>query len=854
MKKVKADLVGLLLLVVIFTATGYFLFLSKKSISPDKILASFDKEGNYALLSVSYPLNETVFPPEIIPPTFQWEDGSEGTDRWLVHLDFRDGNPSIDAVVQQQQWEPTDEEWKDIKARSLERPVNMSILGFNGKTFRIINSKGVVVFSTSKDSVGAPIFYREVNLPFEDAVKDPTEILWRFGRISDKQQPPVVLENMPVCGNCHSFSINGRMVGLDVDYANDKGSYAFTAVQGTISLSEDNIITWSDYRRNDNVNTFGLLSQVSPDGRYVISTVKDRSVFVPKPDLYFSQLFFPIKGILAYYDSDTEEFHALPGADNPIYVQSNASWSPDGKYITFARSEAYRLKNLDSDVKVLLSAEECEEFLSGREEFIFDLYRIPFNEGRGGVPQPLKGASLDGKSNFFAKYSPDGKWIVFCKAKSYMLLQPDSELYIIPAEGGEPRRLRCNTDRMNSWHSWSPNSKWLVFSSKQNSPYTQLFITHIDDQGFSSPPVLLKQFTSETMAANIPEFVNAGPQAIKTIEKNFITDESYVRAGNEALLSTDFPLAESKYKKAIEFNPNNPEANVQLALVLAAQKRLKEAEMYGRKAVQLDSTNGDAFFQLGEVLCLQGKFEEGIEYLNAAAELDPKFPTTHFVLGQAKENLGKDAEAIDHYKDFIRRYPSSFKGYYCLIELLLKGGETSQATKYAAKAEALNKENSSFTLGNLFTSYNYLDRANDFYKRAIKEDPDNPEPMCNLAANYFKQGHHKRAIEWYDKALYYKADALPGLIGLASILVMSPDADLRDCERAVELTKKACELTNYQAEVPLNLLADAYGQCGRYREAAASAERALALAQAKGRTEMGREIEKRVAYYKNRVR
>ena len=35
-----------------------------------------------------------------------------------------------------------------------------------------------------------------------------------------------------------------------------------------------------------------------------------------------------------------------------------------------------------------------------------------------------------------------GSWIVFCKARSYMLLQRDSELYIIPAEGGEARRLR----------------------------------------------------------------------------------------------------------------------------------------------------------------------------------------------------------------------------------------------------------------------------------------------------------------------------------------------------------------------------------------------------------------------------
>ena len=91
--------------------------------------------------------------------------------------------------------------------------------------------------------------------------------------------------------------------------------------------------------------------------------------------------------------------------------------------------------------------------------FLFDLYRIPYNDGKGGSPEPLEGASNNGMSNYLAKYSPDGKWIVFCKAKSYMLLQPDSELYIIPAEGGKARRLRANTIRMNSWHSWSPNGK-----------------------------------------------------------------------------------------------------------------------------------------------------------------------------------------------------------------------------------------------------------------------------------------------------------------------------------------------------------------------------------------------------------
>ena len=50
------------------------------------------------------------------------------------------------------------------------------------------------------------------------------------------------------------------------------------------------------------------LSQISPDGKFVLSTVKDRSVFVAVDNLDYSQLFFPIKGILAVYDRDTKKY------------------------------------------------------------------------------------------------------------------------------------------------------------------------------------------------------------------------------------------------------------------------------------------------------------------------------------------------------------------------------------------------------------------------------------------------------------------------------------------------------------------------------------------------------------------
>jgi tetratricopeptide (TPR) repeat protein len=87
-------------------------------------------------------------------------------------------------------------------------------------------------------------------------------------------------------------------------------------------------------------------------------------------------------------------------------------------------------------------------------------------------------------------------------------MRPDSKLYIVPAAGGVARRMTCNTPLMNSWHSFSPNGRWLVFSSKSRSPYTQMFLTHIDAEGNDTPAILIENSTAANRAVNIPEFVN----------------------------------------------------------------------------------------------------------------------------------------------------------------------------------------------------------------------------------------------------------------------------------------------------------------------------------------------------------
>jgi len=100
-------------------------------------------------------------------------------------------------------------------------------------------------------------------------------------------------------------------------------------------------------------------------------------------------------------------------------------------------------------------------------------------------------------------------------------------LYIIPAQGGVARRLRANTRLMNSWHSFSPNGRWLVFSSKARSPYTQMYLTHIDENGNDSPAILIDNATAANRAVNIPEFVNIPGDGIEDIQVH-VADEPTV--------------------------------------------------------------------------------------------------------------------------------------------------------------------------------------------------------------------------------------------------------------------------------------------------------------------------------------
>jgi len=459
-------------------------------------------------LQLIEPLPKTVFPPDMTSPAFRWED-SQKNSAWLITI----GNGEKDllkALVSTRWWIPDPYNWDCIRQQAGSRPLELVVLGIGGWTGRMVTSRSNIVFQFSEDRVDARILFMQKPLPFREAKKYPEKTRVLAADLASYEPPRTLLSDPPVCANCHSYSGDGRWMTLDMDFKGDKGAFLISPITNTSVIKNDQLYSWNILApQAPAAYSMGLFARLSTKGDFIAGTVDETSVFVMMDDLFFSQLFYPATGRIGVFDTQSKTFFRLPGADLEYRVQTTPAWHPDGSTIAFSAASINPELIKKVVAKELLQEDAAQKIadLNRKYPVQFDICTIPFNDGKGGRAVPLQGASGNGLSNYFPRYSPDGKWIVFTQSPTGLVLQPDSRLMIVPAGGGPARALSCNLPIMNSWHSWSPNSKWMVFSSKSNSPFTELFLTHINDRGESSPAIRLFRLSRNDLAAMVPEFI-----------------------------------------------------------------------------------------------------------------------------------------------------------------------------------------------------------------------------------------------------------------------------------------------------------------------------------------------------------
>jgi tetratricopeptide (TPR) repeat protein len=696
-------------------------------------------------ITVDYPLDGSIFPPEITPPTFLWRQSDAAARTWQIDVTFADGAKPIHTASQGEgmqigeidkfcvtnnnklpfltpeqaaahTWKPDAQTWETIKRHSVKGPARVVFTGLDQTGHPV--GQGQVTLSTSKDPVGAPIFYRDVPMSPSAGAKHVVQPLapsmmylinWRVRDIG-KPESRVVMHDLPTCANCHSFSGNGKTMGIDVDGpGNDKGIYAVVPVQKQMAIRNEDTISWN-VDLSVVKSRVGFMSQVSPDGQYVLTTVaapghaKEDNFFIANfLDYRFLQVFYPTRGILAWYNRSTGRRQPLPGADDPRYVQTDGVWSPEGKYIVFARAEAKDPH--PAGLPAPLYANDPNEV-----QIQYSLYRVPFNDGKGGIAEPIAGASNNGMSNNFPKISPDGRWIVFVKCRNGQLMRPDSELYIVPATGGTARRMRSNTSLMNSWHSFSPNGRWMVFSSKSRSPYTQMYLTHIDDNGNDSPPILIDNSTAANRAVNLPEFVNTSQENIEHIEAPAVDLYRLMDEATELQKEGNTDEAILKWKKAVALDPNEPRANNGLGSALNLEGNWQEAIHYLQNAIEERPGYIDAQYNLGAAFMGEHKLQAAIDEWLAAVNIRPDFYEGQTGLGYAYFVAENDKAALSHLRLALDGEPDSVSALSLAASLLATSDDAvlrngAEAVLLAERASQLSDRKDLAVLDTLSAAY-----------------------------------------------------------------------------------------------------------------------------------------------------
>lgn len=155
----------------------------------------------------------------------------------------------------------------------------------------------------------------------------------------------------------------------------------------------------------------------------------------------------------------------------------------------------------------------------GYDSLKYALLRVPFDASTGRLGEPidtLYAPSRQGGSASFPRVSPDGRFLMYTEAAcaTFPIWHKEADLRMTDLHTGKPVDTSVlNSDDVESYHAWSSNGRWVVFSSRRlDGRHTRLFLAHVDAEGRFGRPFLLPQrrmaeHRLRLVSYNIPEFI-----------------------------------------------------------------------------------------------------------------------------------------------------------------------------------------------------------------------------------------------------------------------------------------------------------------------------------------------------------
>jgi dipeptidyl aminopeptidase/acylaminoacyl peptidase len=323
------------------------------------------------------------------------------------------------------------------------------------------------------------------------------------------KESPIMLNTLTEksCMNCHSFHKNNP----DRMLFHIRGKHA-----GTIFVTDGKVKKINT--KAPGAVAAGVYPRWHPAGRYVAfsSNITQQGVFSSHTNKI--EVLDKVSDI-EIYDTQENRMFTDTIVNSKDSYETFPEWSPDGRYLYFCSAPALDMPKQYKSLK-------------------YSLVRVAFDASTGTFAHQvdtLVSASTTGKSVSLPRISPDGNYLIFCRFDfgTFPIWHRENDLYALNMQTGEVSNMTdVNSNETDSYHSFSSNGRWLIFSSRRlDGNYTRPFIAYFDKDGKGHKPCLLPQRDPEyydylMKSYNIPEFMTG---KVKNAPAKF-----YKAAWNEA--------------------------------------------------------------------------------------------------------------------------------------------------------------------------------------------------------------------------------------------------------------------------------------------------------------------------------
>ena len=423
------------------------------------------------------------------------------------------------VVVCGQKMQPDMDEWREMTEKAKGKAIKVDVFLCNDGKWTHYKPFNIYV---SNDSIDPYISYRLISPSFITY-----ESLTINQRCLENYDESVIYDNF-LCGyekdgqciNCHHYqNYNPDHMQFHARQFRGGTLVAYNGMMKKVNMKNDSILSagvypawhpWLNIIVYATDKTFQYFHTVNSNKVEVYDTASDLIAYDMENDL------------VTNVENDTTEFEVFP------------AWAPDGKTLYYCSGHF-----LNSD-----SASTGKDFVSRYKHLKYNIYKKSFNPEtmQFGPRELVFDAAAVGQSACLPRISPDGRFLLFSSAEYgyFHIWHHDADLWMMDLKSGEVGKMDVwNSKDTESYHSWSSNGRWVIFSSRRDDgSFTRPFIAHIDADGHGTKPFELPSADPDyhrqfMRSYNIPEFmlgpVKITPQEFADVLKGDAVDVKYVR-------------------------------------------------------------------------------------------------------------------------------------------------------------------------------------------------------------------------------------------------------------------------------------------------------------------------------------